>query len=121
MKIITIYFSCFFFVGILLPVACLSDELNYAEKEHSILPVSNPIKDYQANINQLQIDVGPHSVQLIKPFLSMGILQNENNQLAKAEETFKHALQIHRINTGLHDLSQLPILELIINNNISQQ
>jgi hypothetical protein len=121
MKVINLYFSCFSLAGILLPAVSLSNDLEQSNTEKSNFESSNSINDYQNNISQLEINAGPHSKELITPLVSLGVLQNENNQYYDAENSFKSALNIHRINNGLHDLSQLPILELIISNNISQQ
>jgi hypothetical protein len=101
--------------------SALSNDQDDLNNETDYVEISNSISDYQNNIAQLEISAGPHDNALLKPLLSMGILQNENGQFSYAEETLKRALQIHRINKGLHDLSQLPILDLIISNNISQQ
>ena len=121
MKIIDFYFSFLFFGGILTPAVGLSDDLDQPVEENLFSELTISIKDYQSNISHLELSSGPYSEDLTAPLVSLGILLNENSQYANAEDSLKRALHIHRINNGLHDLSQLPILELIINNNIIQQ
>ncbi len=121
MKIINFYFSFLFFGGILTPAVSLSDDLDQPVEENLYSELTISIKDYRNNISHLELSSGPYSEDLTAPLVSLGILLNENSQYANAEDSLKRALHIHRINNGLHDLSQLPILELIINNNIIQQ
>ena len=121
MKVINFYFSCLFLGGIVWSAASLANDLEQSNSEVSRSESSNSINNYQSHISQVEISAGPYSKELITPLLSLGILQNENNLYSNADDSFKSALQIHRINNGLHDLKQLPILELIISNSISQQ
>lgn len=104
-----------------MPALSLSNDLEQSNTENSYSESSNSINDQQKNISQLQVDAGPYSEELVAPLLSLGILQNENRQYTAAAESFNSAMHIRRVNSGLHDLSQLPILELIISNNINQQ
>ncbi len=121
MNVIKCYFKCLILGSFMLPKTILSNDLEHAKTDTSASAASYSVNDYQNNIDQLEISAGPHNVALIEPLLSLGIMHNENQQYFHAEESLKRALHIHRINTGLHDLSQLPILDLIISNNINQQ
>lgn len=121
MKVMKFYFSCLFLGGIVLSAASLANDLEQSNSEVSRSESSNTINNYQSLISQVEISAGPYSKELITPLLSLGILQNENNLYSNADDSFKRALQIHRINNGLHDLKQVPVLELIISNSISQQ
>ncbi len=105
----------------LVPVISLSDDLDRQGTAHRYSEFTISSRDYQSNISHLEISSGPYSENLTAPLVSLGILANENRQYADAEDSFNRALRIHRINNGLQDLSQLPILDLIISNNISRQ
>ena len=121
MKVINYCFLFFISGSILMPAPALSDDLVESINQDYYIDVSNSIIDYQKKIDQLEISAGPNNNALVEPLLSMGVLQNENGQFSYAEKSLKRALKVQRINNGLHDLSQLPILDLIISNNISQE
>lgn len=85
------------------------------------LPDSTTPDIYQTRISKLQKSRGPHDVALLDPLLARGRDQFENGLHDDAGKTLNAALYIHRVNLGLYDMGQLPILELLIENNIQRK
>lgn len=57
---------------------------------------------------------GPHSIDLLEPLTSLGALYRESDDLSFALASFEQAVQILRINRGLHTLDQIPLVRQII-------
>ncbi len=87
----------------------------------STLSAEASLEEYQQRISRIQKSVGPYSEELIQPTLQMGLILHENNQYLDARETLESALYLHRVNYGLQDIQQSPIVDLLISNNLSRQ
>ena len=85
------------------------------------LSAESSLQEYQQRISKIQKNVGPYSEELIQPTLQMGLILHENNQYLDANEKLESALYLHRVNYGLQDLQQSPIVDLLISNNLNQQ
>lgn len=57
---------------------------------------------------------GPYSIELLEPLQSLGVLYQEGYDYALALVTLERAVQIVRINTGLHSLEQVPLVRQLI-------
>ncbi|MCZ6526874.1 MAG: tetratricopeptide repeat protein [Gammaproteobacteria bacterium] len=77
--------------------------------------------EYQALVSQLESEQGAYANQLGEALLGMGLIYRSQGNHQLALDAFKRALQISRINEGLHNLNQIKILELIIESNTAQQ
>lgn len=75
------------------------------------------ISQYQQTIDALQRTHGVYHDQLSEQLLGLGLVYRNQGQHEQAIEVLKRSLHINRINNGLHNTSQLPILELIIETN----
>ena len=73
--------------------------------------------EYQNSIKQLQATHGAFYDQISEKLIGMGLAYRNLGQNKQAVDAFNRSLHINRINHGLYDASQLPILELIIQTN----
>lgn len=76
---------------------------------------------YQRHIKDLESNQGIYGAQLGEPLMGLGLAYQIENDHERAAATFKRALQIKRINNGLYDLDQVPILDQLIKSNIAKQ
>jgi tetratricopeptide (TPR) repeat protein len=65
-------------------------------------------------IQQIHSRDGPYSFALLEPLTSLGLLYQESEDYALAIVTFERALQIVRINKGLHSLEQVPLVRYLM-------
>lgn len=89
--------------------------------QSDLVEPDNSISHYRNRVQQLEIAGGAHNGELATPLVSLGALLQENGQYSEAADILGRALYVHRINNGLYNLAQLPILELLIDNNIAQK
>lgn len=75
------------------------------------------ISQYKQTIDELQRTHGVYHDQLGEQLLGLGLVYRNQGQYQEAIAVLKRSLHINRINKGLHNTSQLPILELIIETN----
>jgi len=87
------------------------------EKITSEAEAKRTISKYQASITALEQDHGAYHDQLSQELLGLGLSYRNQGQHSEAIAVFKRSLHISRINQGLHNSNQLPILELIIETN----
>lgn len=57
---------------------------------------------------------GPYSSELLEPLTTLGFLYQEGRDYLLALATLERAVQIVRINTGLHSLEQVPLARQLI-------
>jgi hypothetical protein len=57
---------------------------------------------------------GPYSLDLLEPLTGLGLLYQESEDHVLALATLERAVQIVRINNGLHSLDQVPLLRQLI-------
>ncbi|MFQ5660397.1 MAG: energy transducer TonB [Gammaproteobacteria bacterium] len=75
------------------------------------------IERYQQQIHATEIAHGAYDNQISEELLGLGLARRDLGQDAEAVKAFDRALYITRINQGLSNPNQLPILELIIESN----
>lgn len=71
----------------------------------------NPFKN---NIAEVERESGALDHRLAEQYLGMGLALQANGNFAEAIAAFQQALHINRINTGLHHLVHLPIIDLLV-------
>ena len=57
---------------------------------------------------------GPYSIELLDPLTTLALLYRESDDLSFALASLEQAVQILRINRGLHTLDQVPLVRQII-------
>jgi len=57
---------------------------------------------------------GPYSINLLEPLTSLAVLYRESDDLSFAVASLEQAVQILRVNRGLHTLDQVPLVRQII-------
>ncbi|MEQ8953832.1 MAG: hypothetical protein RL120_06820 [Gammaproteobacteria bacterium] len=72
------------------------------------------IRSYNNAVQQLEAQGGAWSQQLTEELSAMGLLQQQQGDHIGAVETFNRAMHINRINSGLHTLEQVPLIENMI-------
>ena len=77
------------------------------------------IARYKAEIAELQAAGGPHARQLMEVQHSLGMLQQQAGNHRQALASLQGALQAVRVNEGLYSMSQVAILEAIIDSNVA--
>ena len=86
------------------------------------LPVADrqaSIARYKAEVAELQAAGGPHARQLMEVQHSLGMLQQQAGNHRQALASLRGALQAVRVNEGLYSMSQVAILEAIIDSNVA--
>ena len=77
------------------------------------------IARYKAEVAELQAAGGPHARQLIEVQHSLGMLLQQAGNHRQALASLEGALQAVRVNEGLYSMSQVTILEAIIDSNVA--
>jgi hypothetical protein len=69
-----------------------------------------------ASIEQEKAENGPYSEGLIDPLASLALLYQEDGDRSLAAAAIDQALQVVRVNYGLHSLQQAPLLRQAVDN-----
>jgi len=88
---------------------------------YSVPGQADTVVAYQRHIKNLESNQGIYGAQLGEPLMGLGLAYQIENDHERAAAMFKRALQIKRINNGLYDLGQVPILDQLIKSNIAKQ
>jgi len=75
------------------------------------------VERYNKRIQELEIENGVYNPDLTEELTALGLAYSTAGDHEQALQTYLRALQINRINYGLHNMDQLPILERIIETN----
>ena len=95
-----------FLPGVYLPVS--------GAPEQSGASPQASIARYEARVAELEAAAGPHAEELIEVRQSLGLLLQQAGEHGRAVAALQQALQSVRVNEGLYSMSQIPILEAII-------
>jgi len=95
----------------------LGAEAKQQENITSAAEAKRTILQYQAMITEMEQAHGAYHDQLSQELLGLGLSYRNQGQHGEAISVFKRSLHINRINQGLHNSNQLPILDLIIETN----
>ena len=74
---------------------------------------------YETRIAELEAAEGPHAAELVEVRQSLGLLHQQAGDHGQAIAVLRDALQSMRINDGLHSMSQVAILEAIIDSQVA--
>ena len=88
------------------------DELSPEEIE-----IQTTIFRYADNVLQLEMENGAYNNELVEELIGLGQAYSNFGTHEEALKVYTRALHINRVNEGLHNINQLPILELIIKTN----
>lgn len=75
------------------------------------------IAEYERSIEQLMSDFGVYDDRLSEQLLGMGLALRSQGNHDQAIESFERSLHVSKVNAGLHNLQQIPLLELLIESN----
>ena len=81
--------------------------------------LTQSIARYETRIAELEAAEGPHAAELVEVRQSLGLLHQQAGDHGQAIAVLRDALQSVRINEGLHSMSQVAILEAIIDSNVA--
>lgn len=77
-------------------------------------PKLDAVNNYNLLIKQLATEHGPYDQRLSEPLLALGHALKEAGDYSEAVDIFSRAMHVVRINEGLYNVKQIPILENII-------
>lgn len=110
-------------LALLLAGSCLaySDEaveqdfsLTEAEPQSRLLRRAQQLEDYRSAIARLEAEQGVWATGLAEQLSGLGETYQVRGQHRDAIEIFDRAIHISRINNGLYDLSQVPIIDRLL-------
>ena len=81
--------------------------------------LTQSIARYETRIAELEAAEGPHAAELVEVRQSLGLLHQQAGDHGQAIAVLRDALQSVRINDGLHSMSQVAILEAIIDSQVA--
>ena len=76
-------------------------------------------EQYEQQVARLESEYGPYDARLGEQLLSQGRVYQQLEDHAKALAALKRAFQIQRVNAGLENLEQVPILQRLTESNIA--
>ena len=81
--------------------------------------LTRSITRYETRIAELESAAGPHAAELVEARSSLGMLYQQAGDHGQAIAVLRDALQSVRINEGLYSMSQVAILEAIIDSQVA--
>ncbi len=72
------------------------------------------IEDYSRAISSIERQGGAWDQMLVEELTALGALQQQQGQHLEATESLTRALHVNRINSGLHAIDQVPVVEQLI-------
>ena len=90
-----------------------------AEAEPEARRTTPELTEYESALARLETEGGPFNPQLAEIMISAAAILTEIGRYGDAVTLLHRALQIHRIEIGLYDLSHVEILERIIENDFA--
>ena len=115
-------FSLHFFICSDLFAQIDKDDEESAEiAEQRILEINREIEISRAGIEGIQTNAGIYDQSLIEAYWSLAELYNELKDYGSASDILLDALQIARINLGLYSSEQIPLVRLLIDNQVKEQ
>lgn len=79
---------------------------------------SESIRQYNAIVAGIEASGGAWDRGLSEELISLGELQQQQGDHLQAIETFDRAIHVNRINSGLHTLEQIPVIEQLIQSHL---
>ena len=109
--VISARYLLLFLCGVCLPVSMALEQSGARQQE--------AIARYEARIAGLEAAEGPHAEELIEARRSLGLLLQQAGEHGRAVKALQGALQSIRVNEGLYSMSQIPIVEAIIDSHVA--
>ncbi len=81
--------------------------------------LSRSIAAYEKQIAELEVAEGPHAADLVEARSSLGMLYQQGGDHGRAIAILRDAMQSVRVNEGLHSMSQVALLEAIIDSQVA--
>ena len=78
--------------------------------------INADIANYKKVIQDLELEGGVYEAKLSEELLALASLYQKSGALAEAQEILNRAAYIARVNNGLYDASQIPLLKKVIEN-----
>ncbi|TQV84628.1 tetratricopeptide repeat protein [Exilibacterium tricleocarpae] len=88
--------------------------------EEDTRPKVRSTNDYQLEIDRVETEQGAYGSQLSEHLVGLGITYQTEGEHDDAIEAFKRAMHVNRVNEGLYSLSQVPILERLIESHVAR-
>ena len=82
---------------------------------------SRSIAQYEGVIKDLELAYGAYHDELSETLMGLGLAHYTQGNYAAAAGALQRSLHINRVNQGLHDPSQIPILQMLIRTNRALQ
>ncbi|WP_281556524.1 tetratricopeptide repeat protein [Thalassomonas sp. RHCl1] len=83
-------------------------------RQAGIQKLSDEIDKYQAAVEKIESTEGMYSEQIAQKLVNLGNIYQHYEKHEDAVQVYKRALHLSRINEGLYSLTQIPILEKMI-------
>ncbi len=77
------------------------------------------IAGYEKQIAEMEVAEGPHAAGLVEARSSLGMLYQQAGDHGRAVTVLRDAMQSVRVNEGLHSMSQVALLEAIIDSRVA--
>lgn len=95
-------------------------QANGGAETNPVDALDESIARYEASIVELESNEGPYSAQLPQQLLALGTALQNKGDLEAAQKHFDKAMHVTRVNHGLFSETQIPYIELSINNHLRQ-
>jgi tetratricopeptide (TPR) repeat protein len=102
----------------------ISPTTNISDQEEQIESLSpeevalrNTVNQYADQVTKLEAENGAYNDDLVEELISLGQAYTNLGDHQNALDIYSRSLHINRVNQGLHNINQLPILDLIIKSN----
>ena len=109
----------FLLLGIAPSIATGNDASGTQPPDPAAPGLTRSIASYETRIAELEAGAGPHAAGLVEARSSLGMLYQRAGDHGQAIAVLRDALQSVRVNEGLHSMSQLAILEAIIDSRVA--
>ena len=83
-------------------------------------PIADPVRTqegYQQAISRIEFHSGAYSYDLVPELIGLGMLEKRAGEFSETEKTFLRALYLVRMHKGLYSPEQIPLVEMLIENN----
>lgn len=82
--------------------------------------LESDIARYERVIADIELSGGPYDQRLDQELLSLGELYRQSGQYVRALEVLERANHVNRVNAGLLNAGQIPIIEKVIENHLAR-
>ena len=89
--------------------------------EERIIELNREIESSRAGIEEIQTNAGIYDQSLIEAYWSLAEFYSELEDYQSASDILLDALQVARINMGLYSSEQIPLVRLLIENEVKEQ